>query len=605
MSTDRGATVGSGAAIGIGLVDPYLVFLIQRQVPDARIVQVVDAEPWDPSLDVVLVRPDDPRLATVGPGSGPRVAVVLDRPDHGVHVPGASAYLRRPIDAVALSAILSRLLDGDAEVERAPRAVAHRAFGIARLAAAGVAAVFEAGQPPSRSLLLVVVVAYAALRLALQGRPERVLVWGDATVALVALATTGGALGPYLALGVVAAAQLGSEWAERGIVLGAAVLGAVVAAASASAVLAGEAPISGALTAIVFPIAGMVGASLLAGRWSVPPSHEEADRTRGRLLDLEHDLLQAPGRFDAVRVAEQAVEDAVSLLGYERALVAVADAELLVAATAGLPNVSRGTPIDADAEALAVASRDGSIVTSVDALPAPLQVGPPGEWSVTALRYQRDLVGYLLVSAGPVTSGSLRRVEELAADTAMAIHNARLFRRLRALAADDERRRVARELHDGVAQTLTHIRLELALAERAGDATAARLVGLLDQVNHEVRESIARLSGGPRGGDLAEGVARYVAEIDGTLGVGVTLAAPHAVRVDAATAQTIFAQVRRSVMEAVTTPGTQRVLVSLGFDGDEVVANVHVDEGRGERVLSGLRYRLAPALIDRPAEVAL
>src|SRR5205807_1350544 len=52
-------------------------------------------------------------------------------------------------------------------------------------------------------------------------------------------------------------------------------------------------------------------------------------------------------------------------------------------------------------------------------------------------------------------------LQRLADEVAVAVENARLFSRVREISIDEERRRLARELHDGVAQALTHLRFEL------------------------------------------------------------------------------------------------------------------------------------------------
>jgi signal transduction histidine kinase len=54
----------------------------------------------------------------------------------------------------------------------------------------------------------------------------------------------------------------------------------------------------------------------------------------------------------------------------------------------------------------------------------------------------------------------------LAAQAAIAIENARLYETVRGMATVEERERLAREMHDGLAQALGFLSLKLALAER-------------------------------------------------------------------------------------------------------------------------------------------
>jgi DNA-binding NarL/FixJ family response regulator/signal transduction histidine kinase len=95
-------------------------------------------------------------------------------------------------------------------------------------------------------------------------------------------------------------------------------------------------------------------------------------------------------------------------------------------------------------------------------------------------------------------------VETLADQIAVAIENARLMERARELAASDERNRLAREIHDSLAQSLIAVSMELdAIHQRAQD-DPARIVGLLGHARalahravEEARHAIWRLRPAP------------------------------------------------------------------------------------------------------------
>jgi signal transduction histidine kinase len=80
----------------------------------------------------------------------------------------------------------------------------------------------------------------------------------------------------------------------------------------------------------------------------------------------------------------------------------------------------------------------------------------------------------------------------LAAPFGVAIDNARIFARLRSIGADEERSRIARDLHDRIGQSLAHLGFELdravRSAERGGD-----LSPLLEELRADVRATVTQV----------------------------------------------------------------------------------------------------------------
>ena len=120
----------------------------------------------------------------------------------------------------------------------------------------------------------------------------------------------------------------------------------------------------------------------------------------------------------------------------------------------------------------------------------------------TGLRARGTLIGALVVeSTAPAafTQQHVEVVHGLSETFGIAIENARLFRRIRTVAADEERGRIARDLHDQVGSSLAFLGFEIdraqAAAEGGGDVAAA-LVELrehLTAVLAEVREKLSDL----------------------------------------------------------------------------------------------------------------
>ncbi len=105
---------------------------------------------------------------------------------------------------------------------------------------------------------------------------------------------------------------------------------------------------------------------------------------------------------------------------------------------------------------------------------------------------RQELVGILAVESRsePVNEGQLRMTEAIASQAALALDNARWFSRLRAVGADEERTRIARDLHDRVGQGLAFVAFELDRISRvaAGQAVEADLVRLRGEVRNVVTE---------------------------------------------------------------------------------------------------------------------
>jgi signal transduction histidine kinase len=104
------------------------------------------------------------------------------------------------------------------------------------------------------------------------------------------------------------------------------------------------------------------------------------------------------------------------------------------------------------------------------------------------------LVGVMAVERHDLDPFTPRDVELLAGfaePAALAIDNARWFARLRTVGADEERTRIARDLHDRIGQSLAYLAFELdriVRKDERGDAVTPDLVGIREDVRGVVRE---------------------------------------------------------------------------------------------------------------------
>jgi signal transduction histidine kinase len=85
----------------------------------------------------------------------------------------------------------------------------------------------------------------------------------------------------------------------------------------------------------------------------------------------------------------------------------------------------------------------------------------------------------------------LELVEGFVAPASLALDNARWFARLRTVGADEERTRIARDLHDRIGQSLAYLAFELdhiVTRDEAGDPVSDELVQLREDVRGVIRE---------------------------------------------------------------------------------------------------------------------
>jgi signal transduction histidine kinase len=160
------------------------------------------------------------------------------------------------------------------------------------------------------------------------------------------------------------------------------------------------------------------------------------------------------------------------------------------------------------------------------------------------LQDEGNPIGFLVMldeAPGVFDAAMLQALAAFAAQAEVALHNARLYQevqlgraRLQALSRrlvqvqENERRYVARELHDEAGQALTLVRLELAQLERLAGNTDAVIhkVTEIRRINDEVMENLHRLALDLRPGSLDQlglltALATHMERLDGQNGVGV------------------------------------------------------------------------------------
>jgi signal transduction histidine kinase len=209
-------------------------------------------------------------------------------------------------------------------------------------------------------------------------------------------------------------------------------------------------------------------------------------------------------------------------------------------------------------------------------------------WLAAPLRRSGVTLGLILAACPDHGRHGENRLflQQLSEETAVAVENAILFSRVRALSVDEERRRLARELHDGVAQALTHLRLELdfmlrhgALAPDTIREEIGRLVRVVERASGDVRSMVLGLRSSTSTEGLTGSLRSYLLDLKGLGGPEIAFDAKGEVRLS----PEVEAEVFRIAQEAVSNvrhAAASNVRVSLEAL-DEVVLLTVEDDGVG------------------------
>ncbi len=270
--------------------------------------------------------------------------------------------------------------------------------------------------------------------------------------------------------------------------------------------------------------------------------------------------------------------------------------------------------LGADVAILSLARPDGSVVLRASSgRPDALEPGASGRVAETddiaafirpaarvahlaaLLRRGSATVGSLAVGSGLARTygiGDVETLGSLASQASLAIENATLQARLRELAVVEERERIAREMHDGLAQVLGYVNMksqaadELLAAGRTADARTqlGELAAAARSVYVDVREAILGLRSPIRDGeDLVPALEAYAARFADAAKIAVTVEADPSSR-GIVLAPAVQANVFRIVQESLTNvrkhAGAGRVLVDVHRDDESLVARI-ADDGRG------------------------
>jgi signal transduction histidine kinase len=319
-------------------------------------------------------------------------------------------------------------------------------------------------------------------------------------------------------------------------------------------------------------------ADALTARLEAQNEALETRNATARALHRVSVAITALAELDPILTA--VVDSARELLEADVALLLLAgsDGRLAVRAFSGPPDAIRFAGGEGDDDAL----RFLEPAHAVGRLAAPLQRGG-------------GTIGLLAAGSGSARTFSVDDVEalsSLANQAAIAIENAHLQERLRELAVVEERERIAREMHDGLAQVLGYVNTKSQAVDaylatgRIDEARVqlAELSGAARSVYVDVREAILGLrSPIVPGSGLVAAVEDYAARFAEASKLAVVVRATPEARA-ATIPPDAEAQTFRIVQESLTNvrkhAEARRAALDIGIDGSALVIRV-TDDGRG------------------------
>jgi len=250
------------------------------------------------------------------------------------------------------------------------------------------------------------------------------------------------------------------------------------------------------------------------------------EHERGALYELALQLTERP---ELRAVLDRITQYARDLLAADRAVVCLAEP-----ARAAGPNGRRSSrlAIVDDGQTCLLAHDGEGAVRARDAR-CPVQPGvPPTSWLARPLRGPGELLGELCVSRAPnrpFSEAETSLAGALADMAAIAVRTSRLHESEEQMTILAERDRIARELHDSLAQVLGQIHLQLRAFESRTDGAPistelAELADVADDAYHDVRETILGLRETiPSDGGLEAALRAYLAKYTRQTGIRTEL----------------------------------------------------------------------------------
>jgi nitrate/nitrite-specific signal transduction histidine kinase len=314
-------------------------------------------------------------------------------------------------------------------------------------------------------------------------------------------------------------------------------------------------------------------------------------RARNEELEAREAAARALNRVSQAIAAISSVDDVLrAVVANARQLLAADVAVLLLEGPGGrlVLREASGMAAGGSTDAETIISGTDAMLAFVDPALAVARLSAP-------LQRGGTTIGLLAVGTSMHRGFDVDEVEtlaSLASQATISLEHARLEARLRELAVVDERERIARELHDGIAQVLAYVNTKSQAVDvfiEAGRIDEARVqlaeLGLAARAVYvDVRETILGLRGpiepGQGLGAALGAHARRVADASGfALELEIDPAA-ESLRLDSDAEAHLYRIVQEALTNVRKHAAARRVRLSVRVRGQELQVSV-ADDGRG------------------------
>jgi signal transduction histidine kinase len=333
----------------------------------------------------------------------------------------------------------------------------------------------------------------------------------------------------------------------------------------------------------------------------------EADRQHtlaldrlGRLADANallfslHRVAQTlPASLDYEEVLDSTVQRLRGLLDFDALAILVADdtdGSWSVARREGLRLREHLSTRDLAPIMRTVAERQELVVQNELHPTSPGLAPSMGSGIYAPLIARSALIGLLSIEAKAdkhFTRRDVELVNGFVEPVALAIDNARWFARLRTVGADEERTRIARELHDRIGQSLAYLAFELdriVSANSKGTDVAPSLHQLRDDVRGvigEVRDTLYDLrTDVSEAQDMADTLDQFIQRVKDRTGLDITLYADRGARLPILQEREMWRIAQEALANVERHAKATRVRVLWRCNGQAAALEV-ADDGQG------------------------